>query len=607
MKKISIVFLLALLQSIVGIAQDSTKTNILVVDSGLHFTRYTNLPINNLPLKFIDKQLNNVRHVNKINRIEDMFYQQLSTEGSAHKPLMFIMPELNSFSYQPNVYDALIFTKENIKFYNVYKPYSQLSYSNTLGSSRYFSVVHAQNVFKNLQIGFEYNVNYTDGKFDKSQVMNQFFNATARYKNRNETYEGYLGFIRNRAMQLENGGLKSDSSFEVQEYSSLTAYPVNINSAYSKWKSIDGFLSQKISFGRHIKENNFLKNISIVHDLSYFSNSRIYNDQNPLEGYYQNVYFDTISTNDSLATQRIQNIISIRNNKLIPFSIGIKHDYILFYDTLKTERSSNFTPFFEIGVLTKKFNINFNAEYVLSNARYNNDFQIGGNIAYKDLYANVKLMNKSVDYFFTHYSSNNFIWSNNFKKTEIFNANIGYEFKEYFKLNIGYYALNNLVWINKNLQPQQSSTTTNIIKATFLHNFKLGMFNFNGVISLQKLSTMEAIRLPFFQTKQSIFINFKMFGKKLDTQIGVDLRYNTLYQAETYIASMGAFAQQNQIKIGNYLFADIFAQVKLERVKLFVTITHPYAGQFGYNYYQSPHYPSENMNFRFGVSWMFFD
>ena len=98
-----------------------------------------------------------------------------------------------------------------------------------------------------------------------------------------------------------------------------------------------------------------------------------------------------------------------------------------------------------------------------------------------------------------------------------------------------------------------------------------------------------------------------MFGKKLDTQIGVDLRYNTLYQAETYIASMGAFAQQNQIKIGNYLFSDIFAQVKLERVKLFVTITHPYAGQFGYNYYQSPHYPSENMNFRFGVSWMFFD
>lgn len=607
MKKISIVFLLALLQSIVGIAQDSTKTNILVVDSGLHFTRYTNLPINNLPLKSIDKQLNNVRHINKINRIEDMFYQQLSTEGSAHKPLIFIIPELSSFNYQPNVYDALIFKKENIKFYNVYKPYSQLSYSNTLGSSRYFSVVHAQNVFKNLHIGFEYNVNYTDGKFDKSQVMNQFFNATARYKNRNETYEGYIGFIRNRAMQLENGGLKSDSSFEVQQYSSLTAYPVNINSAYSKWKSIDGFLSQKISLGKHIKESNFLKNMSIVHDLSYYSNARIYNDQNPLEGFYQNVYFDTISTNDSLATQRIQNIISIRNNKLIPFSLGIKHDYILFYDTLNTERSSNFTPFFEIGVHTKKFNLNFNAEYILSNARYNNDFQIGGNIAYKDLYANVKLMNKSVDYFFTKYSSNNFRWTNNLKKTEMFNANIGYEFKKYFKLNIGYYALNNLVWINKNLQPQQSSTTTNILKATFLHNFKLGMFNFNGVISLQKLSTIEAIRLPFFQTKQSIFISFKMFRKRLDTQIGVDLRYNTLYQADTYIASMGAFAQQNQIKIGNYLFTDIFAQVKLERVQLFVTLTHPYAGQFGYNYYQSPHYPSENINFRFGVSWLFFD
>lgn len=607
MKRKSLFLIFALVQTFVGIAQESIIENNTIIDSGFHYTRYTTLPINNLPLKFIDKELDNVRHVNKIYAIEDGFYQQLSTDGSPHKPLMFLMPELNSFNFQPGIYDALIFKRENIKFYNVYKPYSELRYSNTLGSSRYFSVIHAQNVYKNLQIGFEYDVNYTDGMFDKSQVTNQFFNATARYKNQNETYEGYLGFIRNRAMQTESGGLKSDSSFAVQEYSTLAAYPVNISSAYSKFKSADAFLSQKVSIGKLIKDSSLLKNLYLVHDLSYFSNNRIYNDQFASEGYYQNIYFDSLSTKDSLATRRIQNIITLKNESIIPFSFGLKHDYVVFSDTTNKERSSNFTPFFMLGIDVKQFKLGFDAEYIISNSRYNKDFQIGGNIIYKDLYANISLMNKSVEYFFIHHQTNNFKWDNDFNKTNILNINIGYAFKKYLKVNLAYFNLDNLVYINENLSPEQATSASNLIKASILHNIKLGMFNFNGVMSIQKLSSDEAIRLPLFQTKQSFYINFKMFGKKLDTQLGIDLRYNTLYQADNYIPAMGAFAQQNQTKIGNYLFTDLFAQFQIERVKIFVSLSHPYAGLFNYNYYNTPHYPAENLNLRFGVSWMFFD
>lgn len=607
MKRKSLFLIFALVQTFVGIAQESIIENNTIIDSGFHYTRYTTLPINNLPLKFIDKELDNVRHVNKIYAIEDGFYQQLSTDGSPHKPLMFLMPELNSFNFQPGIYDALIFKRENIKFYNVYKPYSELRYSNTLGSSRYFSVIHAQNVYKNLQIGFEYDVNYTDGMFDKSQVTNQFFNATARYKNQNETYEGYLGFIRNRAMQTESGGLKSDSSFAVQEYSTLAAYPVNISSAYSKFKSADAFLSQKVSIGKLIKDSSFLKDLYLVHDLSYFSNNRIYNDQFASEGYYQNIYFDSLSTKDSLATRRIQNIITLKNESIIPFSFGLKHDYVVFSDTTNKERSSNFTPFFMLGIDVKQFKLGFDAEYIISNSRYNKDYQIGGNIIYKDLYANISLMNKSVEYFFIHHQTNNFKWDNDFNKTNILNINIGYAFKKYLKVNLAYFNLDNLVYINENLSPEQATSASNLIKASILHNIKLGMFNFNGVMSIQKLSSDKAIRLPLFQTKQSFYINFKMFGKKLDTQLGIDLRYNTLYQADNYIPAMGTFAQQNQTKIGNYLFTDLFAQFQIERVKIFVSLSHPYAGLFNYNYYNTPHYPAENLNLRFGVSWMFFD
>ena len=198
------VFLIAFIFLIpfLSIAQDKKeKENTIVIDTGLTFTRYTTLPLRNQPFQLIDKTIDEIRHVNAVYRIENMFYQQLSTDGSPHKPLLFQLPNLHYFNYQPSVYNAVKFTRENIKFYNVFKPYSELRYSNTLNTSRYFSVIHAQNIYKNIHLGFQYDVNYTTGSFDKSQIMNQFFNATLRFKNKKETYEGYLGFVRNRAMQ----------------------------------------------------------------------------------------------------------------------------------------------------------------------------------------------------------------------------------------------------------------------------------------------------------------------------------------------------------------------------------------------------------------------
>jgi len=604
------VFLIAFIFLIpfLSIAQDKKeKENTIVIDTGLTFTRYTTLPLRNQPFQLIDKTIDEIRHVNAVYRIENMFYQQLSTEGSPHKPLLFQLSDLLSFNYQPSVYNAVKFTRENIKFYNVFKPYSELRYSNTLNTSRYFSVIHAQNIYKNIHLGFQYDVNYTTGSFDKSQIMNQFFNATLRFKNKKETYEGYLGFVRNRAMQNESGGLKSDSSFAAGEFSSLNAYPVNLSMAYSKWKSVDAFLVQKFNFGKLIKDSSFISNLSLVHELSYFSNARLYVDANPMEGFYQNFYFDTLKTNDSLSTQRIQNSLSLRNEKTIPFEIGIKHDYVLFADSLNNERSSNFTPFVNLGLDVSGFKLNFLAEYIISNNRYNEDFQIGGNVEFKNLYANIRLMNKSVDYFYNHYWTNNFKWENNFSKTNMFNTNLGYNHKEKLAFNIGYFLLNDLVYINNNLLPQQTSKPTSIIQASLLHNLKLGIFNLKGVMTLQKLSSEEAIRVPVFQAKQGISINFKMFNQKLQTQVGFDFRYNTSYFADSFMPAMGAFVHQDKVKIGNYLFTDFFVQAQIDRVKFFVALCHPYAGVFGNEYYLTPHYPSEKLNLRYGVTWMFFD
>lgn len=615
----SILFIFSLLISNLGFCQNDTlqSTKSQIIDSSSYLTRYTNLPISNKPLKTIDQELLEVHHVNPINRIDNSFYQQLSTDGSAHNPLFFVLPQINNFSYQPSVFSATIFTRENIRFYNVYKAYSELKYSNTLNNSRYFSVIHAQNVYKNLQIALQYDVNYADGSYENSSTMNQFFNITARYKDSLGVYEGYIGFIRNRAMQNESGGLLSDSSFRVQQYSSLNAYPVNINAAYTKYKSFDIFLSQKLNFGKKLPSTIF-KNLALIHDFSYYSNSRIYYDMQPRGGFYDTSYYSETLTNDSLALRRVQNVLSINNNSLS--TIGIRHDYLVINDSINVEKSSLLTPFVNLGIGTKKSNINIFGDYIISSSRYNKDYCFGANASLEGsltlnntLDLRVEKLQKSVDYFFTKYYSNNFKWENEFEKIDVFHANASYtiKFKESSRqlimFSVDYFQFNNLVFIDNDLSPKQYKTKTNLYQASLRHNIRKGMFNFEGIATLQEADNNDALRVPVFQAKQSISINFKIFGKKLDTYIGFDFRYNTAYYADAYMPAMGSFYRQNQTLIGDYLYTDFFIQTKLERAKIFVVLTHPYSGKFGYGYYATPHYPNENLNFRFGVSWRFFD
>ncbi|MDD4067465.1 MAG: hypothetical protein PHV65_01140, partial [Bacteroidales bacterium] len=71
------VFLIAFIFLIpfLSIAQDKKeKENTIVIDTGLTFTRYTTLPLRNQPFQLIDKTIDEIRHVNAVYRIENMFY-----------------------------------------------------------------------------------------------------------------------------------------------------------------------------------------------------------------------------------------------------------------------------------------------------------------------------------------------------------------------------------------------------------------------------------------------------------------------------------------------------------------------------------------------------
>jgi hypothetical protein len=91
------------------------------------------------------------------------------------------------------------------------------------------------------------------------------------------------------------------------------------------------------------------------------------------------------------------------------------------------------------------------------------------------------------------------------------------------------------------------------------------------------------------------------------TQIGFDTRYNTKYYADAYSPATGLFYLQNEKKYGNYPYIDIYANLRLKRTIVFFKMLNIGTNFLDGEYITTPNYPMPRSNFRFGLSWLFYD
>jgi hypothetical protein len=68
-----------------------------------------------------------------------------------------------------------------------------------------------------------------------------------------------------------------------------------------------------------------------------------------------------------------------------------------------------------------------------------------------------------------------------------------------------------------------------------------------------------------------------------------------------------SFANQQEIKVGNYPFMNVYANMKLSKARFFVMFSHVNQGLTGKNYFSLPHYPLNPRRFQIGVSVDFAD
>jgi len=537
-----------------------------------------------------------------------------------------------------------IWESGDIRFVNSHKRYSRVNYVNGSKKENYIEVEHSQSFGKNLDIGFRYNRINSLGYYTGQQTYLSRLNFYGRLSSRNQRYLLLFNVAMNSNKNQENGGIAADSLFEDDLVSNVKFLPVNLSGAQSQVKDNSFMVHQNFDFGSRVQSSKFkvqsstsvgdslkidsstvfIPSFRVGHEVSYRRNSFLYTDGLPASGFYSDIILDSASTYDSIGVQTVENTVSLtffsKNKNYLSFSARHQYTGVSYGGNVPDTAGQSVlvqTDWFNTnnvfvqgnaGISNKVFNkVWADAAYCV--AGYNSgDFSLSGGLqtTYFEAKASATLM--EADYFAQRYVSNHFEWTNNFGK--VFNAGAAGAFVHHrWKLRAGaaYNLVSNMVYYAQDAKPAQYGGAVNIIKAFVQKRFTVGKFNLDNDVTYQYVKDYMPVRLPAVVLRSSFFFEDKLFKKALHSRFGIDLYYNTAWNAYNYMPATGQFYLQDGKRYGNYPSIDVYAAFRVKGARFFFKLDHAFAGLLGNTYYGAAHYPLNGRTFKFGVDWVFLD
>jgi hypothetical protein len=213
---------------------------------------------------------------------------------------------------------------------------------------------------------------------------------------------------------------------------------------------------------------------------------------------------------------------------------------------------------------------------------------------------------------YDRWNSNNFRWNNNFSKE--FRTSLGTEFSypaRKLVARFNYALIKNYTDFGPDTLPSQAKGGLSVASIFLKKEFSLWKFHLANDILLQRSTNKDILDLPLITIRSAAYfehnIHFKITNGDLNTQLGVEIFYNTSYHGYAYMPSIAAYYRQDNSLTGNYPYLTAFINFKLKRTRIFIMLDHLNSGYSGYNYYMIPSYPMNVRMFRYGLAWTFYD
>lgn len=191
-----------------------------------------------------------------------------------------------------------------------------------------------------------------------------------------------------------------------------------------------------------------------------------------------------------------------------------------------------------------------------------------------------------------------------------------YKFRQLFDIHLSANHISHNIWFEERdfsgdgtgCIPIQSDQSALLLQARASLYLQLGSwFHYDMQQMVQWSSDQNQIRVPLSASKNSIYSDFSLFKNALHAQVGIDLRYHTQFYADGFDPLLGIFYRQDEIPVGNYLWADVFINLQIKRASIYAKAGHLNALIESPHHFILPNYPTKLFGFFFGLTWQFFD
>ncbi len=528
--------------------------------------------------------------------------------------------------------------KEDISYYSVPTPASELMYRSVTGKGQNLDALITMNTSEQFNVFLGYRGLRSQGKYVNQLTSNGNFRIGSSYFTKNKRYQFKNHITFQDISNEENGGLVFTNNFESsnEPFNNREQLRVQIEEGKSLFKGLRGYFDHSFQFNK--SENN---KTLIRHQFTYeyFSNVfqqanvKPFNDRQPYfgESFASGIY-------DKVRHMRFENSVDLAFDSktvgLFAVSAGM-YNFTHRYQSIVIDAASNKIPNqLKDDIITLGGSYMLNKEYVVADAYFKQsvigrsltDLKINATFNLNESYgieATYQLESRIPDYTYQFFQSGyiGLNWLNDFSNEKYSTLNVKV-ISPFINLEGTYQLITDKLYFSNDalvtdangrytqllVTPKQYGKVINYFMVKAQKEFTFNNWGIDNTVMFQQvIQDNDILNVPQFVTRNTIYYQDYAFRKALFFQTGITFNYFTKYYANEYHPVLGDFIVQDQIKTGNFPMFDFFLNLKIKTAQIYINVDHFNSKLTGYNYYNSPTYPYRDLTFRLGMKWNFFN
>ena len=543
-------------------------------------------------------------------------YFNLGLPGSATRPVIPSLYETTGFQLGLHQFDPYRIDNHSFRFYELRKALTTVYY--TQGQSQedgVFKARFARNFRDGIQLSIDYNRYNNLGLYNRQVGRNTNLGIGLKYESKNGKLNIAGTHFSNIYDQNSNGGITTDTLFNLEFYDQRTAIPINLEGADIRDQEK---IYQLVAQYKLAGKDSTATEEGIKAEYRFRAENRSYkfaDQSSPLDTtYYGELLTDNRGIRHFVENRRIVNDFNLNFNQANGsknITLGLRNRINRINQEPLLENLTEWiahgrlrwTVGDRLGFDTRaELNINKDNASYLVNGNLNLDLKKAGKLQGS---ININQRPPSLIENGVWLSQTN-IWDNDFKSIFTNHLTATYSLDQYhFYVTGGQILGSNMIYFTENTTPFQESSVTTLSYLKIYKQFKVGKIYNENKIVLQATGNNQVFRVPSWYTHHSLYFFGPLFKKVLNLKTGFELRINETYEGMTYSPVIGQFRLDDKFDIPLYPSLDFHTSLRVRYFRAFVLLENILAPLRDDVYFQTSRYPQNDLTLRIGLSWIF--